>query len=95
MPAPSRAQREGPMLKAKDRWERMLDKLPKVYDSEDFHEEIPVYDREQVLNLLRQQHRAVVRQVKWFRLANPSGSWEEGFNVAINNVLERLAKRAT
>ena len=83
------------MAKTKDRWERMLDKLPRVFDSEDFHEEIPVYDREQVLKLLRCEHRAVVRTVKK-EFLSPIGKSERyaGWNQAIASILSLLAGRS-
>ena len=77
------------MSKTKDRWERLVEKV--IRDS---IVDVEMLSKEEVVKLLRQEHRAVVRMVKKELL--PVGKSErcEGWNQAVEAILELLARRA-
>ncbi len=51
------------------------------------------YPREIVTQLLRAEHRAVVRLVKGQKWCNPTGDIQKGHNAALDDILEALARR--
>lgn len=85
--------------KKPDRWERSVHKLPKQYDSTDAEGLCPMTDLDNVVKLLRKEHRARVRMVEkrlpesWGM--NAPDAYVNGYQYALFVILEDLKKRAT
>lgn len=77
-----------------DRFERLVDTLPHLFDQDDIANLTPLILRDDVVALLRKEHRAVVRMVEKELKKCREWHWTDR-TMACEAILDQLKKRAT